>query len=459
MSNSSADKTTEIFRDAPIPVAVFKNIIPTVVSMLMVMIYNLADTFFIGQTHDALMVAAISIASPAFFLFMAIGNLFGIGGTSLISRSLGAGEKEKAKHISSFCFWSCVVIGVISAIIIISFSEPILMAIGASDATLAYAKEYLDIVALSIPFLIIGNAFSNIIRAEGRPQTAMFGTVFGNLVNIVLDPILISGCGMDVRGAALATLAGNIVAAGIYVGHLSSKKTILSINPKNYMVGNGVLTGVFAIGIPAAFNSVLMTVANVVSNSLMAKYDDLAVAGLGVAAKVNSIVVMVLLGVGMGVQPLLGYCFGAKNKKRFMGVLKFTSIFAFIMSVILTIICYSAADPLVHAFLTDEKAFAYGFRFCRIYIYAGPVLGFMFVFMNAIQSTGAAIPATVLSLLRQGVILIPLYFIFDAVFQSANMLMIAVPVADYSSTLISAILLFFTLKKYFKKFDEPVRAD
>ena len=225
------NKTTEIFRDAPVPKAVISNVVPSIISMIMVLIYNLADTFFIGQTKNAYMVAAISVATPAFLLFMAIGMLFGIGGTSLISRSLGEGKTEKAKTTSAFCFWTGLCIGIIAMVVIFLFAEPVSRAIGASDDTVGYASQYLRIVSTAIPFLIVSNSFSNIIRSEGKANIAMMGMLIGNLINIVLDPVMILGFGWDVAGAAAATVLGNIFAAGFYSWHLLSKNTSLSIRP------------------------------------------------------------------------------------------------------------------------------------------------------------------------------------------------------------------------------------
>ena len=159
-------KNTDVFENAPVPKAVLVNVIPSIISMLMVLVYNLADTFFIGQTKNPYMVAAVSVATPAFLLFMAIGMLFGIGGTSLIARLLGEGKDKKAKNVSSFCFWTGATIGVISMIVIFIAAKPVSIAIGASDDTVGYATEYLRIVSIGIPFLIVGNMFSNIIRAE-----------------------------------------------------------------------------------------------------------------------------------------------------------------------------------------------------------------------------------------------------------------------------------------------------
>ena len=434
------DKTTEIFRDAPVPKAVISNVVPSIISMIMVLIYNLADTFFIGQTKNAYMVAAISVATPAFLLFMAVGMLFGIGGTSLISRSLGEGKTEKAKNASAFCFWTGLGIGIIAMIIIFIFAEPVSRAIGASDDTAGYASQYLRIVSTAIPFLIISNSFSNIIRAEGKANIAMMGMLIGNMMNIVLDPVMILVFGWDVAGAAIATVLGNIFAAGFYIWHLLSKNAMLSIHPKYYQASKGIAIGVFAIGVPASLNSILMT-----------HYGDMAVAGLGVAMKVNMIVVMLLIGLGTGIQPLLGYCFGAGNRKRYMAVLKFSLILAFCLSAVMTVICYCGASPLVHAFLEDPDAFSYGMSFARIYIYSGPVMGLLFVFINAIQSTGAALPALILSISRQGIIYLPVLFLFRNIFDSATMLAAAQPITDYLSTTLAIVLFIFTYRKYFPK--------
>jgi putative MATE family efflux protein len=446
------DSTTEIFRDAPVPKAVLTNIIPSIISMIMVLLYNLADTFFIGQTKDPLMLAAVSIATPAFLLFMAVGMLFGIGGTSLISRMLGEGKEDRARKTSAFCFWTGSIIGVVSMILIFLFATPICNLIGASDDTIGYATEYLRIVSVAIPFLIMSNMFSNIIRAEGKPQKAMTGMIIGNMANIILDPIMILLFGWNVAGAAIATVLGNVLSSGFYLIHLLSKDTRLSIHPKNYQAGGGIATGVFAIGIPASLNSVLMSLSNIFINSFMRAHGDMAVAGLGVAMKVNMIVVMLLIGLGTGIQPLLGYCYGAKNKKRYLAVLKFSLILALCLSIVMTVVCYVFAGPLVTAFLDNQAAYGFGFEFSRTLIISGPVLGLMFVFINAIQSTGAALPSLILSISRQGILYLPILFAMNAIFHSAKTLVLAQPITDYCAVALSAVLFFFTYKKYFKNF-------
>lgn len=445
------EKSIAIFRDAPVPKAVFSNIIPSVISMIMVLFYNLADTIFIGQTEDALMVTAVSLATPVFLLFMAIGMLFGIGGTSFISRRLGEGDYQTAKRTSSFCFWGGISIGILSLIGILLFAEPVARAVGASDDSLEYTKQYLTIVAFGIPFLILSNAFSNIIRAEGHPKTAMTGMIIGNLVNIILDPIMILGFGWNVAGAAIATVLGNVVSAAFYIIHLCSSRSMLSVKLKHFTIARKISMGVFAIGIPAALNSILMSTSNIVINKVMADYGDMAVAGLGVAMKVNTITVMLLIGIGTGVQPLLGFCFGARLRKRYLSILKFTLIVASITSIVMTVVCYTFAGPLVRFILKEPEAYAYGFEFSRVYILSGPVIGLLFVMINAIQSTGATIPSLILSLSRQGIIYYPMLFIFTHFFNTAKMAAMTQPVTDYLAATLAVILFIYTFRRLFPK--------
>ena len=197
------NKSMEVFAKAPIRKAVLQNALPAMAAMLMVLIYNLADTFFIGQTHDDLQVAAVSLATPVFLLFMSVGTVFGIGGTSVISRALGEGRKDYAKKVCSFCMWGCVAVGVLMSALFLIFMDQILALIGASAETWEYARTYLTIVSFSGPFVLIANCYSNVIRAEGQSGKAMMGQLLGNLLNVILDPIMILLFGWNIAGAAI----------------------------------------------------------------------------------------------------------------------------------------------------------------------------------------------------------------------------------------------------------------
>ena len=440
------NKNLEVFSSMPVPKAVMKNALPAMAAMLMVLVYNLADTFFIGQTHNALLVAAVSLATPVYLIFMSLGTLFGIGGTSVISRALGEGNKEKARKSCAFCFWGCVFVGILLAALILMFIDPILNLIGASADTYEYAKSYLSIIVFAGPFVLISNCYGNVVRTEGESGKAMLGLLLGNLVNVILDPIFILALGLDIKGAAIATVIGNIVGAGFYISYFLKGKSMLSIRLKDFTVKQGIAASVLAIGVPAALGDVLMSVSQIIINSQMSHYGDMAVAGMGVAMKVITITGMICMGLGQGVQPILGYCVGAKTWKRFKEVFKFTIIFALVLGTVLAAICYVFTNQIVSAFLTEQTAFSYAVQFARILLSTSFLFGVFYVLVNALQAMGAATPALLISMSRQGIIFIPALFILQAVVGMTGLVW-AQPVADVLSILIAAILFEKTMKK------------
>ena len=443
-------KSLEIFESSSAGKAVLQNALPAMAAMLMVLIYNLADIFFIGQTHDALLVAAVSLATPVFLLFMAVGTIFGIGGTSVISRAMGEGRKEYAKKVSSFCMWGCVVVGVAMSAVFLLFMDKILMLVGASSDTWEYAKIYLTIVSFSGPFVLIANCYSNVVRAEGQSGKAMMGQLLGNLINVILDPIMILGFGWNITGAAIATVIGNVIGASYYIAYLLRGKSMLSISLKDFTMKDKVASGVLTIGIPAALSSLLMSVSTIIMNSQMTRYGDMALAGVGVAMKVTMMTGMVCIGLGQGVQPLLGYCVGAKKWERYKGVFRFSMIFAFVLSTALTVICYIFLPQIVSAFLTDASAFDYGVTFSKILLCTSFLFGIFYVMTNALQACGAATESLIVNISRQGLIYIPAMFLLGALFNESGLIW-AQPVADVLSLVLAAVLYFRKSKILMKK--------
>lgn len=441
-------KSMELFSSVPVSEAVLKNALPAMAAMLMVLVYNLADTFFIGQTRDDLQVAAVSLATPVFLIFMALGTVFGVGGTSVISRAMGQGRGAYARKVCAFCMWGCVITGTVTAVGMLAFMEPLLTLIGASADTREYAKTYLVIVACGGPFVLIANCYSNVIRTEGEPAKAMMGTLIGNLLNVILDPIMILGFGWDIAGAAIATVIGNVVGAGYYIGYFLRGKSSLSISIRAFTVKDGVAGGVLAIGVPAALGSLLMSVSQIVVNSQMAEYGDMAIAAMGVAMKVVIITGMVCMGLGQGVQPILGYCVGAGLWERFRKILRFSEVFAFGLSAVLTGICYLFTEQIVSAFLTDATAFAYAVRFSQILLSTGVLFGVFYVLINALQAMGAAAAALIINVSRQGLLYIPALFLLKAAMGMTGLVW-AQPAADVLSLCIAYILYRKTVKRMF----------
>lgn len=399
-----------------------------------------------GQTHDALQVAAVSLATPVFLIFMAAGTVFGVGGTSVISRALGEGKEDYAKKVCSFCMWGCIIAGIVMAALFLIFMDPILSLIGASSDTWNPAKTYLAIVTCSGPFVLISNCYTNVIRAEGKSGNAMMGQLLGNLFNIILDPVMILGFGWNIAGAAIATVIGNVIGACYYICYFLRGKSGLNIRFKDFTVKDNVCGSVLAIGIPAALGSLLMSISQIMINSQMAEYGDMAIAGMGVAMKVTVITGMICMGLGQGIQPLLGYCAGAKLWKRFKDVFKFSAAFAFLLGASLTILCYLSVRQIVGAFLTDTTAFDYAVRFSRILLTTGFLFGVFYVLVNGIQAMGAAAASLIISLSRQGLIYIPALFILKAALGLTGLAW-AQPAADIFSTILAAVLYSKTYRK------------
>ncbi len=446
------EKSLEVFNTMSVPQAVIKNAIPAMVAMLMVLVYNLADTFFIGQTHNAYQVAAVSLATPVFLMFMAVGTIFGIGGTSVISRAMGEGKEQYAKKVCSFCMWACIIVGITMTFLFLFFMDNILLLIGASEDTWEFARSYLTIVSCSGIFVLISNCYSNILRAEGQATRAMTGQIIGNLLNVVLDPVMILGFGWNITGAAIATVIGNVAAASYYIIYFLRGKSSLSISIKDFSVKDKICSGVLAIGIPASLASVLMSISQMIMNGMMAGYGDMAIAGIGVAMKVTMITGMIAMGIGQGIQPLLGYCVGAKTWERYKEIMRFSIWFAFLLGLIMTIFCYLFTNQIVSVFLTDESAFDYAVRFARILLTTSTLFGVFYVLTNALQAMGAAVSSLIINLSRQGIIYIPALFVLRAALGITGLVW-AQPVADILSIGLAVILYNITFRKNKKQLE------
>lgn len=440
------NKNLEVFSNAPVPQAVLKNVLPAMAAMLMVLIYNLADTFFIGQTHNDILIAAVSLTMPVFFIFMAVGTVFGVGGTSVISRAIGEGRMDYAKKVCSFCMWSCVLVGIVLSVLFLLFMNPILTLVGASSDTIEPAKTYLTIVSFGGVFVLISNCYSNIIRAEGQAGKAMMGQLIGNLLNIVLDPIMILFFKWGIAGAAIATVMGNLFGTVYYIHYILRGNSVLSIHPKEFMARNGVCSGVLAIGIPASLGSLLMSLSQIVVNSQMAKYGDMAIAGMGVAMKVTMMTGTLCIGMGQGVQPLLGFCVGAGKWERFKKIFRFSVLFALAVGLGMTLLCYGFTGSIVQMFLADKVAYDYGVQFSHILLTTSALFGVFYVLCNALQAMGAATVALIVNLSRQGIIYIPAVFMLQNVLGITGLAW-AQPVADLLSVILVAVLYLYTIRK------------
>ena len=436
----------QLFEEAPVAKAVAVMAVPTMISMLVVVIYNMADTFFIGQTGDPMQVAAVSLATPVFMVFMALGNLFGIGGSSAISRALGEKKTERAKNISSFCCYGSLGLGVVMALIFLVGMNGILKLIGASANTIDFARDYLTYIAAGGPFIMFGTAFGNILRGEGAAKESMIGNMIGTITNIILDPIMILGLGWGVVGADIATVIGNMAASLYYLQFFLRKKSSLSIQLRDFKAKDRIAAGVMSIGIPASLNNILMSCANIVLNQVLIGYGDTPVAAMGVAMKSNMLVVLLQIGLCSGIQPLIGYNYGARNKKRLLKVFRFTGMCAVVIGTFLTVVMVMARQAVIQAFIDDSQVIAYGIQMVIALQMSGPVLGILFLCINTLQGMGKAIPSLVLTICRQGLIFIPLVYLLNALFGMDGVIY-AQPAADFISIALSLILCLSIFRK------------
>lgn len=371
---------TKVFEEYTIPKAVMTMALPSMLSMLINIVYNLADTFFVGQTGDSNQVAAVSVSMPLFLLFIATGNLFGVGGCAFVSRSLGEGRKDRVKTISAFCIYASIAVGLVLGIIFFTLKNQILMLVGASENTLGLAADYLKWVALGAPSIVLSITASNLVRGEG---------------------------------AAIATVIGNIVSVIYFLIYFLRGKSILSISPKRFAMGHGITKGVIGVGLPAAINSLLMSISNIIVNVVLIKYGDSAVAAMGIAMKANMLVVMLQIGLGQGVQPLVGYCYGAQNYKRMRKCLRFSIICNIIIGTAMTGFYLLFRRNVIELFINDAQVIDLGVKMLLALMASGPVIGIMFVLNFSFQGMGKGIQSMILSLGRQGVIYVPMLFIMN----------------------------------------------
>ena len=444
------NRNQKIFSEMPVKKAVFKMAVPSVVSSLVLVIYNMADTFFVGQTHNAFQVAAVSLTNPVFVMFMAFANLLGIGGSTAVSIFLGERKKVQAKRTASFCCYASIILGIVSGILIIIFMNPLLKVLGSSENTYQFSKDYLFYIALGAPFIFFANTFGHTVRGEGAASASMIGGMIGTVVNIIFDPVFILIFNMGTAGAAIATVLGNIFGCVYYIYYFKRKSHFLSINFKDFYFLGKAARKTVTLGIPAGVNSALMSGSNIVLNNKLVSYGDAPVAAMGVAIKVYLLIVFIHMGIANGIQPLLGYCFGAKKKERFIKIFNFSGFLTILIGTVLTAVYIIFSSEIIEFFINDREVVEYGKKMLIATSVSGPILGILFLCINSMQAVERPFPATLVSICRQGFIFIPLLYVLDKIF-GLNGINFTQAAADYISIILSMILLKLSLKNIKEK--------
>ena len=403
-----------LFEEMPVPRAVATLAIPTIISQVVTMIYNLADTFFIGQIGDPAMVAAVSLVSPWFNLLTAIGNLFGLGGSSLISRMLGVKNHGDIKHVVVFSVWGGGAFTLVFSVLTYLARRPLLNFLGASPDTFRYAESYLFwVVVLGGVPTMVSLALGHLLRSEGHARQASAGMMFGGILNVVLDPILIFGFHMDVAGAAIATAFSNAASVVFFVVQYFrlGDRTDVSLHPKYFTFR--FVRQVFSVGLASALATALGNASNMVMVRLASGYGDIPVAAYGIVKRIDQFPLNVSMGLCQGFMPLVGYNYAAKKYKRMRSVSFFSWKAAIVMSACF-IACFAAFAPqILHLFIPEEQTSTLGAQFLRIACLAVPLTSVNFLISYTLQAMGKGVQSAALTFSRQGLLNIPLLILMN----------------------------------------------
>lgn len=414
--------------------------VPSVVIIMVMILYNMTDMFFVGQLGDYNQVAAVSVVGPLFSVAAAVATMLGSGGCALIAKALGSNDKRGARIYASLCFWGAIGFGVLITAVLLLAQDAILPMLGAAGGLLSYARAYLVICAPGVPFMLASTTLATIIRAEGAVKEGMVGNLAATAVNMILDPLFILGLDMGVAGAAVATVLGNLAGMLYYLHFIAKKAVVLNADIRLAKENGRALFAVIALGMPNALSSILSGFASTFSNRLLGNYGTDAIAAMAAAGKTAMIIGMLQMGICMGVQPLLAYNYGAKNVPRLRETIRDISILTAAAGTMTGILCFALREPIVGMFLKEPDVAGMGVAMTPYLVAASPVIGFYYLSTNFIQSAGNALPATLMSVLRQGVLLIPLLYLLHTA-MGLNGIAAAHTLADILSVGIGILLM------------------
>lgn len=414
--NTNSPKYERLFKEQSVWRSIFAMAIPALLTIVIMIFYNLADMFFIAQLGDSAKVASVSIISPVFNIIMALATMIGVGGSTVIANAFGAGDAEKAKNAASLCFYSAVALGVLVTILLFILQQPLLRVLGTKPDMWRDSQTYLRVLSAGTIFMLIPSAMGMLLRAEGAVREGMLGNLLGTVVNILLDPLFILVFGWGVAGAAAATVIGNILSSCYYVLYVKRRAAVLSLDPRRALVEPKAILPIMALGVPNAASTVLSGFASTFSNNLLSRHGTDAIAAAAAAGKTSMLISMVQMGICMGVQPLLAYNYGSRNLPRLREVLQKTGLLTGCVGLGTMALCFAFRRFIIALFLKEPEVAAMGEEY-MLYVMAGaPFLGLVYLSTNFLQAAKKAGSAIVVSLLRQGLLLIPLLYIMHALF-------------------------------------------
>ena len=408
----------ELFERAPIPRAVLALSVPTVLSSLVMVLYNLADTYFVGMLENPIQNSAVTLAAPVLLAFNAVNNLFGVGSSSMMSRSLGAKDYDTVRRSSAFGLYCALISGVMFSILTTLFRSPLLALLGADADTTAATAQYLFwTTTCGAAPAILNVVLAYLVRAEGATLHASIGSMSGCALNIVLDPIFILpwGFNMGAAGAGLATFLSNCFACLYFFVLLFVRrgKTYVCVRPAMARPRKELVRGVFGVGIPASIQNLLNVTGMTVLNNFTAVFGPDAIAAMGIAYKINMIPMYIAMGVSQGLMPLVSYNYGSGNAPRLKKAVLFAAKISLSFMVVVSAGYFFASGPLIGLFMKTEAVVAYGTRFLRYMCLAQPFLCLDFLAVGVFQACGLGQYSLVFALLRKIVLEIPALYILN----------------------------------------------
>lgn len=440
-----------LFEEMPVPKAVMTMAVPTIIAQLIILIYNMADTFFIGRTNDPFMVAGASLILPLFNVTIAVANIAGVGGGTLVARLLGRGRSGDARRVASFSLRFSVAGGALFSLLTALFMTPLLRLLGASEDTFAFAKRYaLCVIVVGAVPTVLSMTMGNLLRNVGCAKQAGFGVSLGGVINILLDPLfmfVILPRGNEILGAGIATALSNCIACGYFLTVIARLNSpVLTLSQRVAMPARTHLRSFFAVGLPAAVGPFLFDLDYIVIDRLMASYSDRALAAVGIVLKVERLPLNAGVGLCLGMVPLAAYNYAAGNLRRMDEVLSFTRRTGIIISLVSIVLYEIFAPDLISLFLSDTLTVEYGSRFLRIRALATIVMFLSFIYVHFFQGVGRGGYALCLAVIRWALINIPMLFLFNALFG-----MLGIVWAQFASDCIVAFGSFLFYRRFRRK--------
>ena len=448
------NQKTVLFEQMPVPKAVMKLAVPTILSSLVMVIYNLADTYFVGMMNNPVQNAAVTLAAPVLLAFNAVNNLFGVGSSSMMSRALGRKDYETVRQSSAFGFYCALFFGFLLSFACTVFHQPLLTLLGADANTAQATAEYLKwTVSFGAAPAILNVVMAYLVRSEGASLHASIGTISGCLLNIILDPIFILpwGLNMGAAGAGLATFLSNCVACIYFfvLLYVRRSNTFICILPKNFRLKKAIILGVCGVGIPAAIQNLFNVTGMTILNNFTSSFGADAVAAMGIAQKINMVPVQIALGFSQGIMPLVSYSYASGNRKRMKEAILFTvkTLLPFLFCV--SVFYYIGAGSLTRAFMNNEAIIAYGTRFLRGFCLALPFLCMDFLAVGVFQAVGMGKAALTFAVLRKIILEIPALYALNYLFP-----LYGLAYAQFTAEFVLAIAAVWMLSHIFRKMRE-----